>query len=82
MRSNTRMEFLGTQQIDVMFLYDEAALERGVANTPAQMETLIADELPASNEAADNSLIDLRFNLVHAGEVKSCHRSRCLQVFF
>lgn len=53
------------KQIDVMFLYDEAVLDRVTAQ---QMETLIADELPASNEAADNSLINVRFNLVHAGE--------------
>lgn len=52
-----------------MFLYDEAALERGIAVTPEQMETLIADEIPASNEAAANSLLDLKFNLVYTGLV-------------
>eukprot|EP00752_Nemacystus_decipiens_P010084 g8986.t1 len=63
----TSRNLQSTVQIDVMFVYDEAALERGFVVTPEQMETLIADELPFSNEAADNSLIDLRFNLVHAG---------------
>lgn len=32
------------------------------------METLIADELPYSNEAAANSLVDLRFNLADVGK--------------
>lgn len=53
------------QQIDVMFLYDEAVLERYSVD---YLETLIADELPTSTEAAVNSLIDLRFNLIHTGK--------------
>ena len=48
-----------------MFLYDEAVLDRYPAD---YLETLIADELPLATEAAANSLIDLRFNLVHAGK--------------
>lgn len=57
-----------TQQIDVMFLYDEAAVGRtyGVGE---HFETLLADELPVTNEAAENSGVDVRFNLVHAGKV-------------
>lgn len=52
-------------QVDVMVLYDEAVLE---IYSTEYVETLIADELPSSNEAAYNSLIDLRFNLVHTGK--------------
>lgn len=50
-----------------MILYDEAVLERYSTD---YVETLIADELPTSNEAAENSLIDLQFNLVHTGKVR------------
>ncbi|CAM9873433.1 unnamed protein product [Ectocarpus sp. 4 AP-2014] len=57
-----------TTQIDVMFLYSDASLTRVVNGaTAAQMESLIANELPKATEAAVNSDIDLQFNLVHAG---------------
>eukprot|EP00903_Cladosiphon_okamuranus_P011266 g10624.t1 len=65
----TSRNLQSTVQIDVMFLYDKAAMEGGVAVTSEQMETLIADELPYSNEAAANSLINLQFNLVHTGKL-------------
>lgn len=48
-----------------MVLYDQAVLNRYSVD---YLETLIADELPTSNEAAENSLIDLQFNLVHTGK--------------
>lgn len=57
-------------KIDVMFLYSDASLTRVVNGaTAAQMESLIANELPKATEAAVNSDIDLQFNLVHAGPV-------------
>lgn len=48
-----------------MFLYDDAVLNRYSVD---YLETLIADELPASNTAAENSLIDLEFKLAHIGK--------------
>lgn len=53
------------QQIDVMVLYDEAVL---TYYSTQQLETQIAGELIYSNEATANSLVDLQFNLVHAGK--------------
>lgn len=54
--------------MDVLFLYSEDGLvRRGV--TAEQMETMIADELPLTNEATANSDVDLRFNLVHVAQV-------------
>lgn len=58
--------FTWKQQIDVMVLRDEAVLRRYFPSE--YLETVIADELPYSNEAAANSLIDLRFNLVHTAK--------------
>lgn len=60
------------KKIDVMVLYSEDALSRVFGGaTAAQMETMIADELPKATEAATNSEIDLQFNLVHAGPVSN-----------
>lgn len=57
-------------KIDVMFLYSSDSLTRVIGGVTAeQMETLIADELPEATTAAENSEIDLEFNLVHAGPV-------------
>lgn len=56
------------KQVDVMVLYNDMALGR-IGVTAEQMETKIADELPTANEAAANSNINLRFNLVHTEKV-------------
>ncbi len=48
-------------------MYSSASLSRVIGgNTPEQMETKIADEIPAATEAVQNSLIDLQYNLVAA----------------
>lgn len=52
-----------------MVLYDEAVLDSYSAD---QLETIIADELPFANEATENSLVDLKFNLAHTGLVSCC----------
>eukprot|EP00903_Cladosiphon_okamuranus_P011265 g10623.t1 len=64
--ATTSRQLQSTVEVDVMFLYDEAVLDRFSRD---YLETVIADELPSSNEAAANSLVDLRFNLVHTGEL-------------
>lgn len=52
-----------------MFLYSADALTRSGINAE-QMETRIANELPATNEALANSGVDnLQLNLVHTAEV-------------
>ena len=48
-----------------MYLYDEAVLSRYSTDF---LETLIADEIPTATEAAQNSLVDLQFNLVYTGK--------------
>jgi len=48
-----------------MYLYDEVVLDRYSAD---QLESLIADEIPTMTEAAQNSLVDLQFNLVYTGK--------------
>lgn len=58
------------KQIDVMVLYSPESLPRVVGGVTAeQMETLIADELPAATEAGVNSEISVNFNLVHTAVV-------------
>lgn len=53
-----------------MVLYSPESLLRVVGNATAeQMESLIADELPAATEAGVNSEVDIKFNLVHTAEV-------------
>jgi len=56
------------KQVDVLALYNDKGLNR-IGVTPQQIETLIANELPRANEATANSLVDLRFNLVHTEKV-------------
>ena len=57
-------------QVDVLVVYSAESLWRVIGGvTAAQMETLIADEIPTANEAATNSEIDIRFNLVHTAPV-------------
>lgn len=57
-----------SNQVDVLFLYSEDGyITRGVSAD--QMETMIAGELPLTNEATENSGVDLHFNLVHVAEV-------------
>jgi len=51
-----------------MILYSDKGLDR-LGVSAEQMETKIADELPVTNEAAANSLVDVRFNLVHTAMV-------------
>lgn len=52
-----------------MFLYSEKALEKLDVDAE-QMETIIADEMSSTNEVAAKSLLNLRFNLVHAAKVR------------
>jgi len=57
-------------------VYSSASLARvpGGGVNAEQMESLIADEIPSATEAAANSEIDLRFNLVHVAPVSTYAR--------
>lgn len=65
----TNWSLAHSYQVDVMFLYTEAALAQMGDISPAQMTSIIYGGLASTNAAFANSGVDLTFNLAYVGLV-------------
>ena len=64
------MSILLSLQIDILFVYNQDALEELGSISTSQMETMLAAEVEEVNDILVNSEIDLEFVLAHAQEVR------------